>query len=158
MDYKFNINLFLCMQPDEYDDVIEAVNTYVLTSDPPLVPVLHGKSFETQVSITDAPPEYDKANKVLKVHVIMCTSLCIQVHSQWDICEKSVYSIYPSPSPQPDIAPLPDIGRIKIADKTAQEGQPLCDMVVWGQLFVICKFRSTEITPKLSTHQIICPV
>lgn len=74
-------------QTDKYADLIEAVNTYVLTSDPPLVPALRGRSFETQVSITDAPPEYDKANRVLK----------------------------------PDIAPLPDIGKIKVADKTAVE-------------------------------------
>ncbi|XP_064405968.1 uncharacterized protein LOC135351010 [Halichondria panicea] len=49
-------------QTDEYDDVIEAVNCYALTFDPPLIPLmpaLQEKSFL-------APPEYDKANKALK--------------------------------------------------------------------------------------------
>ncbi|XP_064405970.1 uncharacterized protein LOC135351011 isoform X2 [Halichondria panicea] len=76
-------------QTDEYDDVIEAVNCYVLTFDPPLMPALQGKSFETQFSVTSAPPEYDKANRVLK----------------------------------PDIAPLPDITKVKVADKKAVEAQ-----------------------------------
>lgn len=49
------------------DDVMEVVNLYTLTSEPPLVPALHGTSFETQVSLTDAPPDYYKANQVLKV-------------------------------------------------------------------------------------------
>ncbi|XP_064405974.1 uncharacterized protein LOC135351013 isoform X2 [Halichondria panicea] len=76
-------------QTDEYDDVIEAVNCYVLTFDPPLMPALQGKSFETQFSVTSAPPEYDKANRVLK----------------------------------PDIAPLPDITKIKVADEKTVEAQ-----------------------------------
>ncbi|XP_064405967.1 uncharacterized protein LOC135351008 isoform X2 [Halichondria panicea] len=76
-------------QTDEYDDVIEAVNCYVLTFDPPLMPALQGKSFETQFSVTSAPPEYDKANRVLK----------------------------------PDIAPLPDITKVKVADEKTVEAQ-----------------------------------
>jgi len=53
-------------QTDSFPDMIQAVNSYTFTCDPPLVPAL-GNSFEAQVSISDAPPEYDKANKVLKV-------------------------------------------------------------------------------------------
>ena len=48
------------------DDVIEVVNYYIVSSDPPLTPAL-GKSFETQISIPDEPPDYDNANRVLKV-------------------------------------------------------------------------------------------
>ena len=38
-----------------------------MTFEPPLLPALDGSSFESQISISDDPPDYDSANRVLKV-------------------------------------------------------------------------------------------
>lgn len=50
------------------DDIIEAVNQYVLSSEPPLIPAL-GKGFETEISIPDEPPDYDNAHRVLQLDI-----------------------------------------------------------------------------------------
>ena len=55
------------LQSECYDDIVEVVSNFVRSTNPPLRPALRGRSFETQLSLTDAPPDYDKANKVLKV-------------------------------------------------------------------------------------------
>ena len=46
---------------------MEAVETFVITFEPPLLPALGGANFETQISVADDPPDYDSANRVLKV-------------------------------------------------------------------------------------------
>lgn len=53
-------------------DAIEVVNPYLEVSEfsPALIPAL-GKSFETQISISDEPPDYDKANRALQVGATM---------------------------------------------------------------------------------------
>ncbi len=56
-----------CTQERSYEDIVEAVETFVVTFEPPLLPALEGASFETQISIADDPPDYDSANRVLKV-------------------------------------------------------------------------------------------
>lgn len=65
-----------------FPDVVGVVNSYVSSREPPLVAALGGRGFETQISLTEAPPDYDRANRVLK----------------------------------PDIAPLPDIGSVRLED------------------------------------------
>ena len=56
-----------CVQENSYNDIIEAVEVFVVTFDPPLLPALQGSSFESQISVADDPPDYDRANRVLKV-------------------------------------------------------------------------------------------
>lgn len=56
-------------QADICDDVLDVVNRYVSTSNPPLSPAL-GRSYETQISIPDEPPEYDSANRALKPDIV----------------------------------------------------------------------------------------
>lgn len=50
-----------------YEDIVEAVEVFVVTFDPPLLPALQGSVFETQISVADDPPDYHRANRVLKV-------------------------------------------------------------------------------------------
>lgn len=102
-----NLLVFHSLQSVVCDDVIEVVNHYVVSSDPPLTPAL-GKSFETQISIPDEPPDYDNANRVLKVK----REASVITHK---------LRVFPSSSLQPDIAPLPNIAGVSV--ETPTEGQ-----------------------------------
>ena len=51
-------------QTDEHGEVVSAVNSYVTGRKPPLAPAL-GKSFETQLSISDDPPSYSQVDRTL---------------------------------------------------------------------------------------------
>ena len=102
-----NLLVFHSLQSVVCDDVIEVVNHYVVSSDPPLTPAL-GKSFETQISIPDEPPDYDNANRVLKVK----REASVITHE---------LRVFPSSSLQPDIAPLPNIAGVSV--ETPTEGQ-----------------------------------
>lgn len=72
---------------------MEAVEEFVVTFDPPLLPALQGSTFETQISLADDPPDYDRANRVLKVSTYMlddpdasgCIMWYVRVlqHCQW---------------------------------------------------------------------------
>lgn len=53
-------------QSESFDDIVEVVSNFARSTNPPLRPALRMQSVETQLSLTDAPPDYDKANKVLK--------------------------------------------------------------------------------------------
>lgn len=64
----YKVNNVSSPQSVACDDIIEAVNQYVLSSEPPLIPAL-GKGFETEISIPDEPPDYDNAHRVLQVGI-----------------------------------------------------------------------------------------
>ena len=59
--------MLIHLQTVSYDDITEAVSQFVNTFDPPLAPALQAINFETQFSMADEPPDYERANKVLKV-------------------------------------------------------------------------------------------
>ena len=55
------------VQAVSHEDITEAVFKFVGTFDPPLAPALHTNSLESQFSTPDDPPDYERANRVLKV-------------------------------------------------------------------------------------------
>ena len=75
--------LLVFLQERSYEDIVEAVETFVITFEPPLLPALGGASFETQISLADDPPDYDSANRVLKVSTKKHRTVCACVH---DVC------------------------------------------------------------------------
>ena len=79
----------------EYDDIMQAVNSFVAHHNPPLKP-----AFETQTSltnsITDTPPSYNQAQSALQVSNA-----------------GAIPDGHDSPLPlQPEVAPLPQISGI----------------------------------------------
>ena len=79
----------------EYDDIMQAVNSFVAHHNPPLKP-----AFETQTSltnsITDTPPSYNQAQSALQV-------------SNAGAVPDGHDSLLPL---QPEVAPLPQISGI----------------------------------------------
>ena len=63
----FTVSCIALLQGHSYEDIQEAVEEFVVTFNPPLEPALYGSAFETQISLSDDPPDYSSANKVLKV-------------------------------------------------------------------------------------------
>ena len=63
--------MYFSMQAHSYDDIVEAIEQFIIGFESPLVPALQGTSFEAQISITDPPPEYESVNRVLKVRIIL---------------------------------------------------------------------------------------
>lgn len=74
---RFMVCCYFSTQSTSHEDVVKAVEEFVVTFEPPLVPALQGGSFETQISIADDPPDYESANRVLKVSLCGCTCLCV---------------------------------------------------------------------------------
>ena len=61
-------HMILYFQERTYEDIVEAVETFAASFQPPLLPALEGSSFETHISIEDNPPDYGTENGALKVH------------------------------------------------------------------------------------------
>ena len=67
---KYDFHSLPSPQANSHEDIPEAVQQFVLTFDPPLVPALQVTGFDTQISIADDPPDYERANKVLKASYV----------------------------------------------------------------------------------------
>ena len=63
-------------QSECYDDIIEVVSNFVRNTNPHLRPALRGRSFETQLNLTDAPPDY---NEGIKASFIVIS----RMYAQW---------------------------------------------------------------------------